>query len=67
MSPYKDFEPGELLAWQEMSRILRELKEHISIISAQHSDVKTRLDDLEETVGDMMPVNWRLPWPVKEQ
>ena len=65
------FEPGELMPWQEMSKIIREHDEELSrivalldtIVSggmplrAQISDIKTRLDDLEEQMGKLSP-NW---------
>ena len=61
MRPDYDFEPGELMPWQEMSQRLRELAETCSelasIIGAEYSDIKTRLDDLEEQVGKLSP-NW---------
>ena len=56
--PNYDFEPGELMSWQEMTALLRELKERcleqLTILSAQISDIKTRLDDLEESVGTLL-------------
>lgn len=58
MRPYDDFEPGEIMPWQEMSKLLRTLSETcselLSIFGAEHSDIKTRLDDLEETLGDCL-------------
>ena len=55
--PNYDFEPGELMSWQEMSRLLREAIpqtwDTIMAIQAQVSDIKTRLDDLEEKMGDL--------------
>ena len=56
INPDGDFEPGELMSWQEMSKLLREVvemcSELTSIFGAEHSDIKTRLDDLEETLGE---------------
>lgn len=53
------------MPWQEMTALLRELRERcleqLTILSAQISDIKTRLDDLETSVGELQDDGVRDP------